>query len=112
MSAAQIHILHPIALGRKRIEAPLVVVVDGLEELVLPWVVAAVDLGESVSHYVGVPDRALDALVAEELLDVSDARAVLQEVGRRRVAKGVGRNLLLVHVEATQEGPEPLANAV
>ena len=89
--------------GNQTRQAALVLVIHGLEKLVFPRVVAAVDLGQAVGHHVRVPDGRFDAPVPEELLHVPYAGAVLKEMRRGGMAKGVRRYLGPIHVETSEE---------
>ena len=69
-----------------------------------------VDAGETFGHDVRVTDGALDALVAEQLLHVADARAVFEQMSSRRVPDRMRRDFLLVHVESPEKCAEAFAD--
>ena len=64
-----------------------------------------------VGHDVGISDGAFNTPMAEQFLNVPDARTVFKQVRGRRVPDRMGRYLGFIHFKTAQKRPESLAHA-
>ena len=106
-------ILSPfMAAGNKRIETRFIRVIHGFKEFMLPGMILPVFTGQHVGHDVGIAHGAFNAAVTQQLLYMTDTRAVFQQVRCRRVPDRMGRDIGAVHAETTQEVSKPFTHTL
>jgi len=93
------------------LQPPVILLVHHLKQFMISRMMTAVHFSQAINHHMGIPDGRLDAGVSQKFLDVADTGAVFKKVGSGRMPHRVGGDLPLIHAEAPQKIPEPLADA-